>query len=262
MPRLLEVRPIAAAMDFVRDWIARFIGVQGIDRAMAIGAQAYTALFPLLIVYASVLPQDRDFADAVIQRFELSGAAASSVERAFAPSGDVRSSITVIGVLLLLISALAFTRGLQRLYEGVFGLPTLGMRNTKWGLLWLALVCLVVVLRPPLLGGLEAGAELVASLAVGCAVWTATPYLLLGRRVRAVRLAPVAVLSSIGMVGVAIWSAIWMPRTFATSAREFGIIGVGFALLTWLVAIGCVLTVAAAGGATIADRLERRRPAA
>jgi membrane protein len=109
---------------------------------------------------------------------------------------------------------------------------------------------------------LEGGAELVVSLAMGCAVWTATPYLLLGRRVPAMRLTPVAVLSSIGMVGVAIWSAIWMPRAFATSAREFGIIGVGFAMLTWLVAIACVLTVAASGGAVIADRLERRRPTA
>jgi membrane protein len=58
---------------------------------------------------------------------------------------------------------------------------------------------------------------------------------------------------------VGIWSAIWMPHTFATFAREFGVIGVGFALLTWLVAIGFVLVVAATGGAAITERHERRQ---
>jgi membrane protein len=262
LPRFLEFRPIAAVMDFARDWITRFIGIQGIDRSMAIGAQAYTALFPLLIVYASVLPYDADFADAIIQRFELTGAAAASVESAFAPSGEVQSSVTAIGVLLLLVSALSFSRGMQRLYETAFGLPTLGMKNTKWGLLWLALICLIAAVRPVALGGLGGTAELVASLAVAGVIWLATPYLLLGRRARAGRLAPVAVLSTIGMTGVGIWSAIWMPVAVASSSREFGVIGVGFALLTWLVAIGSVLVVAATGGAVIAERLERRRPAA
>jgi membrane protein len=261
LPRVLELRPIAAVMDFARDWIARFIGVQGIDRSMAIAAQSYTALFPLLIVYASVLPSDRDFADVLIQRFELTGAAAESVERAFAPSGDVRSSVTVVGAGLLLVSALSFTRGLQRLYESSFGLPTLGMRNTKWGLLWLVIVCVIVGVRPMILGGLDGTVELVVSLLVGWVLWIATPYLLLGRRLRPSRVAPIAVLSTIGMTGVGIWSAIWMPHTVAVSSREFGVIGVGFALLTWLVAVAGVLVVAATGGAVIADRLEREPPA-
>ena len=249
-------------MSFARDWIARFIGIQGIDRSMAIGAQAYTALFPLLIVYASVLPRDEDFADTLIERFELTGTSAAVVERAFAPSDDVQSSVTVIGIVLLIVSALSFSRGMQRLYEGAFGLPTLGMRNTKWGLLWLLLVCLVASVRPVLIGGLDGTTELVGSLAIAFVLWLATPYLLLGRRARLGRLAPVAVLSAIGMTGVGIWSAIWMPHAVATSSREYGVIGVGFALLTWLVAIAGVLVVAASGGAVIADRLERRRPAA
>jgi hypothetical protein len=44
-----------------------------VDRAMAIGAQAYTALIPLLIVYASLLPRadNEDFADTMIKEFEL-----------------------------------------------------------------------------------------------------------------------------------------------------------------------------------------------
>ena len=54
-PRVLGFRPIRALIDIATDWLTRFVAVQGIDRAMAIGAQAYTALIPLLIVYASLL---------------------------------------------------------------------------------------------------------------------------------------------------------------------------------------------------------------
>ena len=261
VPRVLALGPIAALMSFVRDWIARFIGVQGIDRSMALGAQAYTALFPLLIVYGALLPSDRDFADALIKRFQLTGASADTVRQAFASSGTVQSSLTVLGVVLLLYSALAFTRGLQRLYEGVFGLPTLGMRNTRWALLWLAVLCLGAVVQPFVLGGLDGLAATIGSLALSGTLWLATPYLLLGRRVRWQRLAPVAVLSTIGMTGVGVWSVLWMPQAIATSSEEFGVIGVGFALLSWLVAVAGVLVAAAAGGATIADRLDRRQPA-
>ena len=85
-----------------------------------------------------------------------------------------------------------------------------------------------------------------------------TPYLLLGRRVRWRRLLPSAVLTAFGMTGVGIWSVIWMPHTLATSAAQFGVIGIGFAMLTWFVAVACVLVVATTGGAMIADRLARR----
>ena len=45
-------------------------------------------------------------------------------------------------------------------------------------------------------------------------------------------------LTAIGMAGVGVWAVIWMPHTLATSARQFGVIGIGFALLTYLVVVG------------------------
>ena len=81
-----------------------------------------------------------------------------------------------------------------------------------------------------------------------------TPYLLLGRRIRWQRLVPSATLTAIGMAGIAVWSVIWMPHTFASSAAQFGVIGIGFALLTWFVAVAVVIVVTTTGGAAIADR--------
>ena len=133
------IRPV---LNFFRDWLERFVAVQGIDRAMAIAAQSYSAFLPLLIVYASILPRsdNKSFADLLVKKFELEGAAAASVQQAFAPAGAVQSSVTLLGVVLLLVSTLSFTRGLQRMYELAFGLPTLGMRNTPRAIGWLALV--------------------------------------------------------------------------------------------------------------------------
>jgi membrane protein len=263
MRRLIprEYRPLEPVMAIARDWIGRFLGVQGIDRAMAIGAYAYSALIPLLIVYSSVLPRkdNRDFADELIDRFELHGSAASSVKLAFAPAGAVESSVTTLGVVLLIVSALSFTRGVQRLYELAFGLPTRGLRNTKWGIVWLVVLCILSVVRPWILGNLSGTIEIVGSLALATLLWLLTPYLLLGRRLSFRRLAPVAVLSTIGMDAVGVWSAIWLPHTIATSARQYGVIGIGFALLTWLVAVAGVLVVAATGGAMVSDRIDRYR---
>jgi len=243
-------------VQFFRDWFERFVGVQGIDRAMAIAAQGYSAFLPLLIVYASLLPrsENRSFADGIVKRFELTGSAAASVQQAFAPSGAVESGVTVLGVVLLLVSALAFTRGLQRLYELAFGLPTLGMRNTLRALLWLAVVAAILTLRPVVSEPLDGWLLTASGIATGTVTWLLTPYLLLGRRVRPLRLLPGALLTSIGMAGVGVWSVIWMPHTLATSAAQFGIIGIGFAMLTWFVAVSAVVVVTTCGGATIAER--------
>jgi membrane protein len=242
---------------FGEDWARRFVAIQGIDRSMAIGAQAYTALFPLLIVYVSVSPLERErtFAQLLIDRLELDDGAADSVRQAFAPVETIQSGVTALGVALLLFSGLSFTRGLQRLYEGAFSLRTLGMRNSKYGVIWLLVVSVLLILRPIVLGPLTGRVETAASLAISALLWLVTPYFLLGRRLSWRRLLPVALLSVLGMTGVGVWSVLWMPHTIASSADQFGVIGIGFALLTWLVVIAGVLVVAATGGALISDRL-------
>ena len=128
------------------------------------------------------------------------------------------------------------------------------MRNTPRAVLWLAFVGVFAALRPVAVAPFEGSVRIGATVALGVVLWTITPYLLLGRRVRFRRLFPSALLTAIGMTGVAIWSVIWMPHTLASSAAQFGVIGIGFAMLTWFVAVAVVLVVATTGGATISDR--------
>jgi membrane protein len=241
-------------MGVLRACLVRFAEVQGVDRAMALGAQAFSALLPLLIVYGAVVPQrdGRDFADRIIDRFDLHGTAARSLRQAIAPQGEVTQSISVIGVLLLVVAALAFTRALQRLYEGAFGLPALGMRGTKYGLQWLLALIVLLTVRPFVSG------SVVVALALGAGFWLLTPLLLLGRRVAWRRLVPSAVFTTLLMSALGVVSAIWVPRSVASSADDFGAIGVAFAILGWLVAAGFVLVASATIGAVVQEYAERR----
>ena len=92
--------------------------------------------------------------------------------------------MTALGVTLLIVSSLSFTRGMQRLYEGVFDLAKLGIRNTPRAVLWLLVVTAFVALRPPVLDLIPDGwLHAAATLAVSTLLWLITPYLLLGWRV-------------------------------------------------------------------------------
>jgi membrane protein len=90
------------------------------------------------------------------------------------------------------------------------------------------------------------------SLAGTFALWLATPYLLLARRVPWRRLIPQAALSAAGMTVLSGGLLIYAPRAIENSAEDFGAIGVAFTLLTILWAAGFVLVTAAGVGAYIA----------
>jgi membrane protein len=117
---------------------------------------------------------------------------------------------------------------------------------------------LLLTLRPVMLAGVHGVVRLVASIALSGVLWLVTPYVLLARRVPWRRLGPMALLTAAGMTGLTVCSALWMPYTVTSSAAQFGMIGVAFALLTWLVGFGLVLVTAAAGGAIIDERLLTR----
>jgi membrane protein len=216
-----------------------------IDRSLALGAQAFSALIPLMIVLESAQPGQASMASDLIERFHLSGDAAEVVQEAFASTGD--TTVTVFSVLLLVVSVLAFTRRLQRLYEETWEFEPRGLRGTGSGLVWLAFFALYVSLHPALDRVVERTGVLL-SLAGAFLIGLLTPHLLLGRRLPWRRLVPQAALTAGGIVALGIWSAIYMPRAIGSSASAYGSIGVAFAMLTWLWGLGIVLVASAVYG--------------
>jgi membrane protein len=223
-----------------------------LDRSLALGAQAFGALIPLSIVVQAAEPGDASLADDLIERFGLHGAAADTLRRAFTPPTD-EATITAIGILVLIVSALSFTRRLQRLYEDTWSLPTRGIRGTGWGLAWLACFAFYGILHPALDGVLQGLVAIVSSLGGAFMIGLVTPYVLLGRRVAARDLLLQAALTAVGLTALGVWTALYMPHAIGSSAASYGVIGVAFAMITWLWGLGIVLVCAAVYGSPQMD---------
>ncbi len=226
---------------------------------MAIAAQAFTALIPLLLVVSALAPSDsRDLvSDAIIDKFELEGGAADAVEQLFARPGE--SAIGILSVVLLVFSGVSLTRRLQRMYLQAWRLePLPGIRaslNAASGLAALvvevALLSLVrrLVENVPFEWALGGPAALLASLVL----WTSVPWLLLDRRIAWRRLLPAGALTAVcsGIYGVA--TTIYMPRLMQSNSERYGLFGVTLSLVGWLLCIA-ILVVAATAVASEFDR--------
>ncbi|MCW2982678.1 MAG: ribonuclease [Conexibacter sp.] len=258
-------RPVRALLVLVRRILERVLALDIVDRSLVIGAQAFSALIPLLIVLASLGSRDgRSFADALIRRFGLSGDAASAVRTAFAAPAS-GSSITVVGVVLVVVSALSFSRTLQRIFELTWQLPRRGFRGTLAGLRWLAVVVVYGALHLLVASWVHGVPGVLLALAGAFVLWLLTPYILLDGRLPWRRLIPQAGLCAVGMTVLGAGCAVYVPRAMSSSSSEFGAIGVAFTLLSVLWAGGFIIVGAAAIGSMAAtgdDRVAGSPPAA
>jgi membrane protein len=246
-------------IDLALRTLARFVRLEGFDRAMALAGQAFAALLPFLIVVAALSPGgSKDLADNLIDRFNLSGSSAEVLHQAVAQPAAVQDGVSVLSGFLLVISALSFTRAMQRLYVRAWDLPTLGVRGNGWGLLWLLAFCVYSTLQPVFLGLFTGVGESLASVALSFGLWLFTPWLLVGRRIEWRRLLPQALLTSSGLAALTVASLLYLPRAIGSAAAQFGFIGVAFALLSFLFCASLVLVVAAALGSTLAEERDRR----
>lgn len=255
---------VVSVVELSRRCFERVIEIEFVDRAIALASLAFTALVPMGVVVSSTVPGvDRDgFADSIVDRFDLDTQTAGLVRGVFAAPDDVRSTVSILGILLVAASALSFTRAMQRVYERAWRLPVLGIRATPAGLVWLAMVlvftsvfsgvrALLIDISGPIL-------SVVVALAFAAVVWLGSPWILLSRRVRGRQLLPTAILTAVSMTTLSAASLVYMPRSIADSAQTYGTIGVAIALVSWLVAAGFVLVVCAAIGAVIATPGDKR----
>jgi membrane protein len=231
-----------------RAMLQRLFDLEIVDRSLAVGAQAFSALIPLLIVLAGWGTRDgSSLADALINRFGLDGDGAEAVRRAFTAPGT-GTGITVAGAVLVVVSALSFTRALQRLFERTWELPPRGWRATRWGLIWVASFAAYWALFPVVSDVFGGPLRWIVALSGTFGFWLLTPYLLLAGRIPWRRLVLQGALTALGMTIVAAGGAIYAPRAMSAAAEEFGSIGVAFTLLSLLWAGGFVLVGAAALG--------------
>jgi membrane protein len=266
--RVLAHPRTTAVVAFVRACLQRLVELEFVDRAVALASLTFTAMIPLGVVVGSTVPGiERDsFAHSIVERFDLDARTAKIVEAAFSPPPDVQSSLSVLGVFLLVVSALSFTRGLQRAYETAWRLPRLGVRATPAGLTWL--VGIIAFLS--IFGGLRSAivdlsrpvVSVITALCFSSVIWLFTPWVLLSRRIPWRALVPTAGLTAASMTAMSITGILYMPRSISSSAASYGTIGVAIAMVSWFVAAGFILVGCAAVGAVWGgSRLASQRPA-
>ena len=258
---------LARIVELVRASLDRLVEIQFVDRSVALGSLAFTAIVPLLVIASAFLPGTDGLANELVRRFELRGATAELVREVFAQPDAVRQSVSWLGALLLIAAALSFTRALQRVYERAWRLEARGFAGTRSGLIWIAGIVvwstLFSAVRRGLLDLTGPVASLTILLAGDAVLWLWSPWILLARRVHWRALVPSALLTAVAMTGISIGSVIYMPEAIGRSATHYGPIGIAIALVSWLVGVGFALTFCAAVGAVLGGAVdEAEAPAA
>jgi membrane protein len=238
--------------------VLRFLRIEGTNRSLVLGGQAFVMVVPLLIIVsgAAGAAGSGSLGDSIVARLHLTGDSAHDVRTLFARPPSAVGAISLASLVVLLSALFNLTRALQRTYEAAWELPRRGLRGTLHGLTGTSLLfaqLIVLTLFASVLHGLPAGWALTAAarLCLGVPLWLALQYLLLSRRVPPRALLPGAVMASAGQVIVSIYSALWMPQLVATDAERYGLIGVTFALVSWLI----VIALAVVAGAVVSAEL-------
>jgi uncharacterized BrkB/YihY/UPF0761 family membrane protein len=232
---------------------------------VALASSGLTAMIPLAVVTGAVLQRigGEDLADHIIDRYDLEGGGAEAVKDIFSPAGGTSTSIGLIGVLLLGVAVLSFTRAMQRLFEQAWELKPLSVRNTLNGLKW-AGALMVYVLVSGWIHGLvgDGKLDLVATLIIApltMVFWIWSGWVLSAQRIAWRDLLPFGVIAAVLLTIYAIGAAVYVPHLFSSYATRYGVIGAVFAMISTLFCVMVVVVGASAAGREVHEELGRIR---
>jgi membrane protein len=237
----------------------RVIEIRPIDTALALASRLFVAVIPLSLLATAVTPVDDSFAGVLERSLGLSGAGRDAAEALFATPEAVRAGISLFGILVLLYTLTNYARGLQQVYLTVWRLPPEGAAGVRRRLVWIGGLAVYLLVTLTVDGLRDSGDDLetLYRVAVGAGAivfYTWTPYVLLGRRVRRVALAPTIALTLLTAIAFSLVSSFYMPDLASSQAERYGTVGFAFALLTWLFVQSMLIVVSAIVGAAIAER--------
>jgi membrane protein len=238
--------------------VRRLASADARDRVLILAGQAFIALIPLGIVVASLSTHhDGDaMASYLIRRFHLDGEVASSVHTLFSNTREDAGGITVVSVVILLFSVNSFSRSVRRTAEMAWELPKGGVRGTRDGLIGVALAVVITCAFGALnlLAGGHALAQVavaIPQLLVGYLGWLYVQWFLVTRRIPRAAMIPGAIVGAVVQLAAGKVSSIYMPHVIESNAEKYGVIGVSFSLVTWLVIAAAVIVCVAIVGAEL-----------
>jgi membrane protein len=243
--------PLARRWAWVRTLITvqeRYGEVHGSYLAAAVTLTAFLSLFPLLLVAVAVvgfLAHGRpDLPNEIVANLGLSGDAAKSITSAIATAERRRGTALGLGTVGLLWSGLGLVAALQFALDSVWQVPSRGLKDKLYGLLWLGGAGLLlagsfaVTAAVNFIPGIAAPAAVALGLAVNLGLWLWTMKVLPSRGLPWKALLPGAVLGALGLEVLKAVGTVYVPRAVASANALYGSIGVVFAVLAWLLVFG------------------------
>jgi uncharacterized BrkB/YihY/UPF0761 family membrane protein len=245
--------------------VNRFQKVAGFDRAVALASSALTAMIPLTIIVGAILPDigGKGAADRLIDRYDLTGGGAEAVKDILEPAKGTSTSVGLIGLILLTVAVLSFTRGVQRLFEQSWELKPLSVRNTLNGLRWIAVLVIYVAIGGWLHALFGEGrldilpALLDIPVSVVFLVWSG--WVLSAKRIDWHDLVPFGIVGGVLSAIYSIGATVYVPHLFSSYASRYGVIGAVFAMISSLFCVMVVMVASAALGREVNDELGRIR---
>lgn len=233
--------------------------IEVFDRSMTLAAQAFTSLLPLIIVAAAIRHGDtRPIGQGLSQYLGLSNSATDVIERSIPGASEVLSALGWFGALLLLASATAFSRALDRFYARVWSARRPGLRGAwRWvAVLAAILIGLAVVqftrsiLRSE--GGYVVLTFIVESI-LWTLIWLSAGWIILNRAISVRSLLPGAVLCGIGLAITGGFGRIYLPIALTSAAQQFGALGITIAYIGWLFILMFVVVVGVTVGHVLTE---------
>jgi membrane protein len=221
-----------------------------INRGMLFAAVLLLCFFPFVIIVNALAGQSTT--TGLIRHLGLNQQAAADVSHLFISSSATSSAVTGSSWVFFVLGGIAAATAIQELYEGAFELEGRGMKDMLRRLIWLG-----VLVGSAFLGGLagpllrDSGGPVllaVVGLFALTAFWWFTMWFLLAGRISWRDLFPSALATGICWIGMEAVFSFTFSGTVISYDHRYGPIGVVFALMSWLIAIGVVIILGAVAG--------------
>jgi membrane protein len=221
------------------------------------------SFIPFLMLLSVVL--GRDLPRALVARSEFNTEASHDVTTLFIHGRTALTSLSIIGIVLVIFSAESVSRILQTWYAKIFRAEIHGWKASARRAEWLAGVFGFVALQfligrrlQPHIGHIMASGT---QFLLAVAFWWWTLHCLLAGQVTWRRLFPAGLVTAICYTGVGIYVAFFGSSSIISNEASYGPIGAVMTLLTIEVGLGVALHLGAVIGATIGGKATDGPPA-
>jgi membrane protein len=230
-----------------------------INTGMIFAAVLLICLFPFLIVVNALA--GRSEITGLSRQLGLTHEAAHDVSRLFASSSSTSNAVTGAGYVLFVLGGIAAATAVQDLYEKAFGLHSRGMKDIPRRLAWLGITMGCSLLADLAGRALQGDGGPALRYGVGffgfTAYWWFTMWFLIGGRIKWSKLFPAALATAAFWVGMDVVFSFVFSTMVVSNENKYGPIGVVFALMSYLIAVGVVIILGAVVGMVWNERRSR-----